>query len=128
MATQDPGFFLCSYPFENRDLSVPKYFDDGIVQGIQTGNNFDPHQGGAVFAAMNYQVAQAVGNPQPVAQAIIRFMYNLQNCPVAVSNNTLTLDFGKVATCEIQSADPSIQTIMRQVFAQDLGAYAGGMQ
>jgi len=128
MATQDPGFFLCSFPTENRDLSVPKVFDDNLVQSIQTGNNFDPHAGGAVFAAMNYQVVLALGNPTPVAQAIIRFMYTLLNCSAAVSGNTISLDFGKVAACEIQAADPNTGSVMRQVFPQYLGAYAGEVQ
>jgi len=128
LVTGDPSFFECSFPQENRDLGVPKSFTSQIVSDIAGTDNFDAHEGGAIFAAVNYEIGIALGNPQLNGKYLIHFMATLLNCPAAQSGtNTMSLDFAGVAACQAAAADPSAQGIIQQTWAKYLGAYAGGI-
>ena len=35
LAVQDPGYFLCSFPRENRDLAVPKAFTNQVISNLE---------------------------------------------------------------------------------------------
>jgi hypothetical protein len=126
LVTGDPSFFQCSFPMENRDLLVPKGFTPQIVSNIAGNDNFDPHEGGAIFAAVNYEIGNAIG-PQQNGRNLIRFMASLLSCPAAqAGTNTLSLDFAGVAACQAAAADPSTQGVVQQIWAKYLGPYAGG--
>lgn len=124
MAVKDPGYFLCSFPSENRDLRVPKEFTDPISAAIESpGDSFDPHEGGAVFAAIQYQIGEALKSHEANAKAIIGMMSSLLDCTdVNLGNNTLAMSFASVARChEKQFSDSSRSSVVHQIYQQYLG-------
>lgn len=130
LATQDPGYFLCSFPLENRDLARPKYFNSTVISGIEgRGEYFDSHEGGAVFAAIQYELGQNIGNHQVVGQSLIRLMSNILTCSSTSSGNTLNFNFGDIAKCHlgILSSDSRAQQAARQLYQKYLGSYGVGL-
>jgi len=131
LAVQDPGYFLCSFPYENRDLGRPKAFTTDVISRIESGSDdaFDPHEGGAVWAAIQYEIGQTLGNHQVVGKSLLRLMSNILDCPSTSSNNTLNFNFGDLARCHtnILSSDSRAQQIARQVYQKYLGSYGAGL-
>ena len=109
LAVQDPGYFLCSFPTENRDLARPKIFTPDIVSGIESNSesNFDSHEGGAVWAAIQYEIGETLGDHQLVGKSLLKLMSNILVCSSTSSNNTLNFNFADLARCHlaILSAD-----------------------
>lgn len=131
LAVQDPGYFLCSFPYENRDLGRPKAFTTDVVSRIESSSDdaFDPHEGGAVWAAIQYEIGQTLGNHQVVGQSLLRLMSNILDCPSTSNNNTLNFNFGDLARCHtnILSSDSRAQQVARQVYQKYLGSYGAGL-
>lgn len=131
LATQDPGYFLCTFPQENRDLSRPKYFTSGLIAGIDSNSDdyFDSHQGGAVFASIQYEIGQTLGNHQVVGKSLLNLMSSLLTCPSTVSGNTLNFNFGDIAKCHLSllSSDSRAQGVARQIYQKYLGSYGVGL-
>ncbi len=124
MASGDPSFFLCSYPNENRDLKVPKSFSDEIVTSIASGSKFDSHEGGAVFAAINYEIGAKIGFDIN-GTFLIRLMNGLLTCSSTTSGTSLSFNFKDVATCQASLADSRYQSVIREVYNARLGSYGG---
>lgn len=131
LATQDPGYFLCTFPQENRDLALPKYFTSGLIAGIDSNSDdyFDSHQGGAVFASIQYEIGQTLGNHQVVGKSLLNLMSNLLTCSSTVSGNTLNFNFGDIAKCHLSllSSDSRAQGVARQIYQKYLGSYGVGL-
>lgn len=131
MAAQDPGYFLCSYPSQPRDLSVFKPFTSSIVSGIQSGSNFDDHEGGASWASIQYQIGGVVGYTQN-AQALILLMANLLNgCGSGGNGGTFNVDFPTLSNCHMQYlqqvvTDSSVISQVQQIYSQGLAGFGGG--
>ncbi len=127
LATQDPGYFLCSFPQENRDLAHPKYFTHSVISRIESSSDdyFDSHEGGAVFASIQYEIGQNLSNHQLVGQSLLKLMSNLLTCSSTVSGNTLNFNFADVARCHlgILSTDSRAQQMARQIYQKYLGSY-----
>lgn len=130
LAAQDPGFFLCSFPQENRDLRVEKYFTQEMVAALNSKDDasFDPHEGGAVWAAIQYQIGLAIGSNEN-GKSLIQLMAGLLDCADAKSNdNLLALDFTAVARCHkkilAQTRDTSN---VHQIYQKYLGSYGSGL-
>jgi hypothetical protein len=122
LATGDSGFFLCSFPTENRDLSVGKTFSADIVGSLQNDPNFDPHAGGAVWASIQFLIGQAIG-AQENGRFLLKMMPQLLTC--ATSGGVLKMNFGTLARCHMQQADGASQSAMQSIYSQSLGSYAG---
>lgn len=103
MVTGDPGFFLCTFPKENRDIAVPKTFTAGM--GI--------HRGGAVWAAAQYQIGNIVGHEQNL-RTLIQMFSNYASCP-GTSTGVRMRD---IANCHMRyvGATNQISTIYRNAF------------
>lgn len=131
LAVQDPGYFLCSFPYENRDLSVPKAFSGQVISRIEGNSNsyFDSHEGGAVWAAIQYEIGQTLGNHALVGKSLLKLMSNILECPYTVSGSTLNFNFGDLARCHqnILGSDARAQQIARQVYLKYLGSYGAGL-
>lgn len=125
MASGDPSFFLCSYPEEDRDLLVQKTFTDDIISGIAGGSRFDSHEGGAVFASINYEIGARIGYDVN-GTLLVRLMNNLLTCSSSTSGtNSLSFNFKDVASCHAGLASGSAQSVIREVYNARLGSYGG---
>lgn len=125
MASGDPSFFLCSYPNEARDLLVQKAFTDDIITSIATGTKFDSHEGGAVFASINYEIGARIGFDEN-GKSLIRLMNGLLTCSSTTSGtNSLSFNFKDVAACHLSLADSRFQSVIREVYNARLGTYGG---
>lgn len=130
LAVKDPGYFLCSFPRENRDLAVPKAFTSSVISRIENSNGyFDSHEGGAIWASIQYEIGQTLGNHDLVGKSLLRLMSNLLECPSTISGNTLNFNFGDLARCHqnILSTDARAQQVARQVYLKYLGSYGAGL-
>lgn len=131
LAVQDPGYFLCSFPTENRDLARPKIFTPDIVSGIESNSerNFDSHEGGAVWAAIQYEIGETLGDHQLVGKSLLKLMSNILVCSSTASNNTLNFNFADLARCHqaILSADGRAGQVAQQVYRKYLGSYGAGL-
>lgn len=127
LATQDPSFFLCSFPTENRDLSKPKIFSADVVARIQSnGSDFDAHEGGAIFAAINYEIGTALGDQRKNGALIAALIPYLLQCQDTRSGNSLSLNFRDVGACHARlAADDSTRNTIKQIYSKYLGAYGG---
>jgi len=121
LASQDPGFFLCSYPGENRDLSVSKTINS-YYESIATDSEFDPHVGGAVWAYALYKIGELIGHQQN-GQALVKTMANLVSC--TTSGTTINMNFGTVANCHLRYLSSRSAEAMR-IYSEVLGPYMGG--
>jgi hypothetical protein len=131
LATKDPGYFLCSFPRENRDLSLPKFFSPEVIARIESSSNdyFDSHEGGAVWAAIQYEIGQALGDHQLIGKSLLKLMSNILECPNTIRGNTLSFNFGDLARCHqsILSTDSRAQSLARQIYLKYLGSYGAGL-
>lgn len=131
LATQDPSYFLCSFPNENRDLARPKYFTNSVISRIESQNEdyFDSHEGGAVFASIQYELGNTIGNHQFVGQSLLKLMSNILTCSSTTSGNTLNFNFGDIAKCHLSllSSDSRAQQSARQLYQKYLGSYGAGL-
>lgn len=131
LATKDPGYFLCSFPLENRDLSLPKSFSPQVISRIESssGEYFDSHEGGAVWASIQYEIGQTLGNHQLVGKSLLKLMSNILECPNTVRGNTLNFNFGDLARCHqsILSTNSQAQSVARQIYLKYLGSYGAGL-
>jgi hypothetical protein len=125
LASGDPSFFLCSYPTENRDMLVQKTFTDEVITGIDGGSRFDSHEGGAVFASINYEIGQQIGFEEN-GKLLLRLMGSLLTCSSTTSGtNSLAFNFKDVATCHAGLAPAGQSAAIRQVYNARLGKYGG---
>lgn len=121
LATGDPSFFLCSFPTSNRDLGVPKSFTAEIIARIEGDGFISPHEGGAVFAAINYEIGQTIGHEEN-GRSLIQMIRTLKDCPDASRGaNTIGLDFGIVARCHARASSRS--ATVTSVYQKYLGSY-----
>ena len=125
LATGDPSFFLCSFPNSNRDLSKAKEFTSTAVSSIAGDTFFSPHEGGAIFAAINYEIATAIGNPTAVGKSLIQLMATLLTCSDTNSGGDLSLNFRDVAACHVKVMDAQHQARAREIYNARLGSYGG---
>lgn len=125
LASGDPSFFLCSYPNEPRDLLVPKSFSDAAITRITSSSNFDSHEGGAIFAAINYEIGKAIGFEEN-GKLLLRLMNYLLDCPSSnAGTNSLSFNFKDVASCHAGLADARFSASIRQIYNSRLGTYGG---
>jgi hypothetical protein len=129
LATKDSGFFLCSFPSEDRDLAVPKSFTPEVVErlGIPAQKGFDPHEGGAVWANIQYEIGAVIGH-EANGKALLDLMSSLIQCPgVLQGTNAISIDFGDVASCHTQLLSKSVRdtSTVRAIYQKHLGAYGG---
>lgn len=123
MAVKDPGYFLCSFPNENRDLRISKEFTDPITNALESDQEFDPHEGGAVFAAIQYRIGEALQNHETNAKALVGMMATLTDCAdVNLGTNTLAMNFAGIAKChERQFSESRMSSTVHQIYQQYLG-------
>ena len=119
LASQDPSFFHCSFPGgTDRDLSHPKTFTSQQADALRTGLDFDSHEGGAVWASVQYQIGQRVGH-EANARSLIRFLSNLASC-TGLSSSRTQVTVNAINNCHIQAlgtlASPQIQQIYQSAF------------
>ncbi|NBX93224.1 MAG: hypothetical protein EBQ85_08350 [Proteobacteria bacterium] len=124
LATRDPGFFHCSFPNAgDRDLSHPKVLTNQQLQAIRTSVDFDSHDGGAVWASVQYQIGEAIGHEQN-GQSLISFLNRLATC-TGLSSSSARVTFNTLKNCHIQAlgnrATPQVQQIYQSAFGA-LGA------
>lgn len=119
LATNDPSFFLCSFPGEARDLSVPKVLTSEIRASMKTGDYFDSHEGGAIFAAANYEIGQLVG-AQENGRYLGQLMNTLGTCADVQGTNGLRITFEGVAKCHAAVAG-SRSADVQAVYSKYLG-------
>lgn len=99
LTTGDPGFFKCSFPEEDRDLTRPKYFTVDIINDLKSNKDPNIHRAGAVFAAINYEIGNAIGVEEN-GRLLARLMPSLLTCSSTKAGaNTLSFDFADVASC-----------------------------
>lgn len=122
LASNDAGFFLCSLPDAKRDLRVPKTYSETVVARLDGQLTFYPHQGGAVFAAINYEIGQAIGF-QENGKLLVAMMATLKDCSAIQSGGKLSLNFADIAQCHVQQANGSQQSTMRTIYNKYLGEY-----
>jgi hypothetical protein len=131
VAAGDPSFFLCSFPQENRDLSVFKGYTDKINLSISSGQGFDPHVGGAVWAAAQYEIGNAIQNHKANAQSLIKLMQNLASCAGGSASAGITVDLFTAARCHMnvlqQSGDSRSQSAASTVYAKYGLVGSGGL-
>lgn len=127
LATKDPGYFLCTFPTEARDLSVPKDYTAQLDASLKSGgSSYDPHEVGAVFAAINYEIGKAMGSQEENARSVQKLMSYLLDCPAAQQGGgTLTLTFQTVAQCHLSAADPARASLMKGIYNSHLKAGGG---
>jgi hypothetical protein len=118
LMTGDASFFLCSFENSDRDLSVAKVFTQAMVADIQS-SDYDVHDGGAVWAAAQYQIGQVVGHDANM-RALLKMMMNFSSCPGYDQKFT----FGDLATCHMKQL--SGQSQVSQIYNAAFGAYLGG--
>lgn len=125
LATNDPSFFHCSFPGgTDRDLSHPKSLTSQQVQAIQTSNGFDSHEGGAVWASVQYQIGQVIGHTEN-AKSLIRFLNNLANC-TGLSNASSQVTFTALQNCHLQALGGINSSQVQQIYQNAFSA-AGGI-
>ncbi len=123
LATGDPTFFLCTFPGEDRDLTRPKYLTSAIYQSMQTGQNYDSHEGGAVLAAINYEIGQAIG-PEENGKALSLMMSTLSSCSHVKSGSLYSFSFEGIMRCHAQAAGSRAAQI-QQIYTKYLQAGGG---
>ena len=119
LATKDPAFFHCSFPGGlDRDLSHPKYLTSQQAQAIKTSLDFDSHEGGAVWASVQYQIGEIIGHEEN-GKSLIGFLSRLASC-TGLSSSSSRVTFGTLANCHLQSlgsrVTPQIQQIYQNAF------------
>lgn len=121
MAVNDPAFFDCSVPNSGRNLMQPKDFTAAIKQGIASDPNTDIHEGGAVFASINYEIGMQIGF-EANGRNLIRFIQQLGPCLQAGNGQ---ISFPGIMRCQVQAADSASQSVVQQIWSRHLGAYQG---
>jgi len=125
LATNDPGFFHCSFPDgTDRDLSRPKVLTSQQLQSIRTSIGFDSHEGGAIWASVQFQIGQIIGHTEN-AKSLVRFLNNLASC-TGLSNSNNRITFNSLQSCHLQALGPSQSAQIQQIYQAAFGA-AGGM-
>lgn len=131
MTSGDPSFFLCSYPGEDRGLSKSKSFTPSIVQAINSTdvNSFDSHDGGAVWAAIQYEIGNKIGH-ETNAKSLVQLMSYLATCSDTANGKNISADFGDIAKCHYSllntRTDANGQaTEVRSIYQKYLGSYGG---
>ncbi|MBI4404141.1 MAG: hypothetical protein HY537_08270 [Deltaproteobacteria bacterium] len=125
LVAKDPGFFLCTFPNEPRDLSQAKQFSQEYHNEISQEKVVAPHSGGAVWAAIQYQIGQAIGDHMVNGRSLVRLMGGLMNCATRTEGK-LKFDFGKVAKCHLDSLAQlrsDYQATAQAVYSRYLGPY-----
>lgn len=122
LVSRDPQFFLCSFPTENRDMLKEKYFSEALIQRMASASSYDIHEGGAVFAAINYQIGTAIGYENN-GRALLQLMRSLDSC---ASPGRAEVTFAQIAACHAQ-AGGSYASQIQSVYAKYLGSYGGGL-
>lgn len=123
LLTRDPGFLQCSFPFENRNLSVAKEFTEDVVLRLENKNSYDPHEAGAVFAAIQYRIGEEIKSHETNATTLIRMMHRFLECQdIRVDASTVGFDFADVAKCHLREyVDGTQQATVRGVYERYLG-------
>lgn len=123
LATNDPTFFHCSFPGTSdgdRDLSHAKSLTSDQLNAINTSLNFDPHDGGAVWASAQYQIAQLIG-PEANGRSLVQFINNLASC-THLDSSQATINFNVLRDCHLQALgsnnSPAIQQIYQAAFSR----------
>ncbi|NBX75202.1 MAG: hypothetical protein EBQ92_01445 [Proteobacteria bacterium] len=125
LATADPAFFHCSFPQEegNRDVSQPKFLTTGQLSSITSSIDFDSHEGGAVWASVQYQIGQLIGH-EVNGRSLVRFINNLASC-TGLASSRASVSFGTLKNCHLQALGASNNTRVQQLYQNAFGA-AGG--
>ncbi len=120
LASGDPAFFQCSFPGENRDLSKTKELTPEIYAAMQSGTNYDSHEGGAVFAAINYQIGLKIGAEEN-GKLLSLMMSTLSSCSDVKKESGYSFSFQALARCHLQAAGGRASTL-QQIYNQYLKA------
>jgi hypothetical protein len=101
MATQDPGFLLCSIPGANRDLSISKTLSQTEQNGLETDENHDPHKVGAVIASVLYRIGQSSGSHEDVGKSVMKTMDNMLSCASVQEDGKISFDLATFRDCHL---------------------------
>jgi len=126
LATNDPGFFHCSFPGNGsggRDLSHRKTLTPTEVTSIKTGIDFDSHDGGSVWASVQYQIGESIGH-QENGRSLIRFINNLASCS-GLASAQASINFDVLRNCHLQALGSAYGSRAQQLYQGAFGA-AGG--
>lgn len=125
LATNDPSFFHCSFPGgTDRDLSHQKSLTSQQAQAIRTSIGFDSHEGGAVWASVQYQIGQLIGHTEN-ARSLVRFLNNLASC-TGLSGSSSQVTFGSLQNCHLQALGGLNSAQVQQIYQNAFSA-AGGI-
>ncbi len=130
MATGDPMFFQCSFPEENRNLTIPKAFTQDVVSRMAlTDGSFDSHEGGAIWASIQYEIGTRIGYDVN-ARSLVQLMSNLSQCPDVINGTNVSADFGDIARCHFNLLNTrgnigSQANDVRAIYQKYLGTYGG---
>ncbi len=119
LGAQDPAFFLCSFPGEDRDLAKPKNLTSEIRSSWTSGKNFDSHEGGAVFASINYEIGKKIGAEEN-GKLLSRLMVNFLTCADLQGAGGLKFTFEGVGHCHAALSGDRSGTI-QAIYDQHLG-------
>ena len=126
LATGDPGYFLCTFPTENRDVSVPKFWSDSTMLQLKSDRQFDPHVGGAVFASVQYQIGQSIaGGHLANARSLLQMVRQLTLC-ANTNQGSFRMDFPAVAQCHLSALGAGeSQSVARGIYERSGLLYSG---
>ena len=117
VAAKDPSYFLCSFPSQDRDLSIPKYLTAELRSQLSLAASdptspFDPHVVGAVFAAINYEIGNAIGHEEN-ARTLSSLIATLLDCAGARGQGSIALNFDTVVRCHVAVGGAHSTTIQQ---------------
>ncbi len=124
LATSDPAFFLCSYPLENRDLSIPKRFTNEVLYNLSTNKYFDEHEGGAIFASIFYMIGEAIHSHERNGNYLIKLMLNLINC-AKTAGSSIVIDIPTIARCHAGVAEGGDSAVIQSIYSRYIDSYGG---
>lgn len=119
LATEDPGYFNCSNPRAARDLSNSQNtFYPQFFTYLRESPSFDPHEGGAIFAAANYAMALRQNNDfSGQAESILNMVDNLYSC-LSRNGSLRNVSFNAVANCHALAAGGSRSNTIRSIYRE----------
>lgn len=126
LATNDPSFFHCSFPGTDsgdRDLSHAKSLTPAQFNSIRNSNDFDSHDGGSVWASVQYQIGEVIGH-QENGRSLIRLINNLATC-TGLASNQASVNFNVLRNCHLQALGGNGSSRAQQIYQTAFGS-AGG--
>lgn len=117
--TRDPEFFLCSFKnATGRNLADPGEFTKEFVSKFYntSDSEFDPHKGGSIWAAIQYEIGQAIKDHDKVAASNLQLAADLPNC-IANATKDDPFTMARVAKCHMElSASREFSDVMKGIY------------